>query len=556
MFSNPIVQRELIGTLRSHRALAVQLALVAVLSVLVIGRWPSEDRVGASAEQSQQVFSVFAYGLMVGVILLAPVFPATSIVRERQQGTLRLLLNSPMTAATILSGKVIGTVGFVLLLLLLSLPPAAACYTMGGIDLKQQVVPAYVVLFAASIQYGMLALVTSTYASTTDAALRVTYGFILLLAVITLGPYQFLQSLVTGWPATVIDWVRCASPIPAMMEATHHSGLETRGTSGAGSAIWRYLILAAGSILVFVIWTGMRLNFRLFDRARTVGKVTDDRSAGARAYRRVMFLWFFDPRRRTGLIGPLTNPVMVKEFRTRKFGRSHWLLRLFGFFMIISLGLMLASTRSTIDWGVSTLAAILVLLSIGLIILITPSLASGLISGERESGGWKLLMLTPLSAPRIVSGKLMSVAWTLAMVLMSTLPAYVMLEHLDVAGQIPIRDTLISLLLTAVFALLLTAMVSSLCLRTAVATTVSYVILVFLCAGTLLFWVGYQKPFTHGTVEMALAVNPLAGALSLIEAPGFTQFELYPANWWFMGIACVCFTLVLLVQTWRLTRPQ
>lgn len=256
------------------------------------------------------------------------------------------------------------------------------------------------------------------------------------------------------------------------------------------------------------------------------------------------------------MIGPLTNPVMMKEFRSRKFGRSHWLLRLFGFFMILSLGLMLASTESTIDWGVATLASILVLLSVGLIILITPSLASGLISGERESGGWQLLMLTPLSARQIVAGKLMSVAWTLILVLMSTLPAYFMLDHLDVSGKIPIRDTLISLILTAVFALLLSAMVSSLFGRTAVATTVSYGLLVALCAGTLLFWVGYQKPFTHGTVEAVLSVNPLAGALSLIDAPGFTQFELYPANWWFLGIGCVFCTLVLLVQTWRLTRPQ
>ena len=165
MFSNPIIQRELIGTLRTTRALALQLALVAALSALVIVRWPSEDRVDVSAEQAQQVFSVFAYGLMVGVILLAPVFPATSIVRERQEGTLRLLLNSPMSSAAILVGKVVGTVGFVLLLILLSLPPAAACYTMGGIDLQMQVIPGYLVLFVAAIQYAMLALLVSTFAS-------------------------------------------------------------------------------------------------------------------------------------------------------------------------------------------------------------------------------------------------------------------------------------------------------------------------------------------------------------------------------------------------------
>ena len=31
------------------------------------------------------------------------------------------------------------------------------------------------------------------------------------------------------------------------------------------------------------------------------------------------------------------NPVMVKEFRSRRFGRSHWTLRLIAFGAILSL---------------------------------------------------------------------------------------------------------------------------------------------------------------------------------------------------------------------------
>jgi hypothetical protein len=52
----------------------------------------------------------------------------------------------------------------------------------------------------------------------------------------------------------------------------------------------------------------------------------------------------------------------------------------------------------------------------GLIVLITPSLASGLISSDLETGGWQLLQMTPLSALTIITGKLLSVTWTLLLV--------------------------------------------------------------------------------------------------------------------------------------------
>ena len=555
--SNPIIHRELVGMLRTGRALTLQVLLVLVLCALVILRWPGEGRVDISGSQSQQVLNVFGYGLMVGVILLAPVFPATSIVRERQQGTLALLLNSPMSSVSILLGKLIGTVGFVLLLLILSVPAAAACYTMGGVDLVGQLLHIYVILFLAALQFATLGMVVSTYATTTDASLRVTYGLILIICVLTLGPHQFLQGLLTmPFVAVAVDWFRCLSPIPAMLEAMHHSGVESRGTMGLGNVAGRYAMLALPLTAVFVLWTLARLNFRLFDRARPVGKVTDDRSTAVRAYRRFMFLWFFDPKRRSGLIGPLSNPVMVKESRSRRFGRSHWLMRLVGFCAIVSLALMLAATSATIAWGVATLGTILVLMTVGLIILLTPTLASGLISGERESGGWKMLMMTPLSPISIITGKLLSVVVTLSLLLVAVLPAYALLDLIDVRHELRIAETLICQVLIAMFALLLSAAISSVFQRTATATTVSYGLLVGLCAGTLLFWLGYGAPFTRSTVEAALLINPMAGALTLIDARGFSDFELFPAHWWFLVCGSGVSLLVLSIQTWRLTRPQ
>ena len=117
-------------------------------------------------------------------------------------------------------------------------------------------------------------------------------------------------------------------------------------------------------------------------------------------------------------------------------------------------------------------------------------------------------------------------------------------------------DDAITMLITAIFALLVTAMLSSFFRRTAAATTTAYTVLVGLVAGTMLFHLGRGSPFTTNTVESVLTVNPLAAALVLIQAPNFDEYQLLPANWWFMGIACLICLLVLLLRTWRLTKPQ
>ena len=46
MILNPIVQRELVAMLRTRRALALQVCLVAALSLLVVLRWPTDARRG------------------------------------------------------------------------------------------------------------------------------------------------------------------------------------------------------------------------------------------------------------------------------------------------------------------------------------------------------------------------------------------------------------------------------------------------------------------------------------------------------------------------------
>lgn len=551
--ANPLIHRELVTLLRRRRMVLLQCGLAVAFALLVIVRWPTEPRMALSGTRAQEVFRLFSYGLMAALLLILPVFPATNIVRERASGTLALLLNTPLGAWRIFWGKLVAVLGLAGLILVLSLPSAAACYALGGISLTGDIAAVFAVLALVAAQYSALGLLISTQATTTDAAVRWTYGMVLASSVFTLGPYQFLQGTGT-YLAELSDWVRCISPFSALMALQGSGDLSGTGLLSTTNIPGRFTVLSVGLTVLYSVWTLSRLNHTIFDQSRAAGKISDDQSLAVRTARRVMFI--VDPQRRSGSIGRFTNPVMVKEFRCRRFGRLHWLLRLIAACAVLSLGLTYSTVTGTVDWGVDMIGGIMVLLQVALLVLITPSLAAGLISTELESGGWPLLQMTPMSPLRIVWGKLLSVILTLAMVLCATLPGYIVMVYIEPGLTLQVQRVVICLIATAVFAMLLSAAVGSLFKRTAPATAAAYAALLAVCGAPLLVWLGRDAPFGHDTVEAALIINPIAAALSVIRLPGFRDYDLIPGNWWFLGIASVVCLLILLGQTRRISRPR
>ena len=155
---NPLVHRELVTVLRQRRMLLLQCGVATAFALLVIMRWPTEPRMALSGTRAQEVFRLFAYGLLSALLLMLPVFPATSIVRERNSGTLALLLNTPLGPWRIFWGKLLAVMGLAGLILSLSLPSAAACYALGGISLRGDLVAVYLLLSLAALQYAALGL--------------------------------------------------------------------------------------------------------------------------------------------------------------------------------------------------------------------------------------------------------------------------------------------------------------------------------------------------------------------------------------------------------------
>lgn len=548
-----ILAREFTSLLRRRRMLVMQCILVIVFGLLVVLRWPTDGRVAMAGTRSQQVFQLFSYGLLAIMLFVLPVFPSTSIVKEKKQGTLALLLNTPLGPVRIFFGKLVSVLMLAGWILVLSLPAASACFAMGGLSLYGDLFRMYLLLFLVALQYSVLALLISSYATTIDGAVRMTYGTVLALSILTLGPHYFFQGT-QGVMSDLGELLRCVSPFSSLMSLTGSGDIANQGLMTNVDPLGRFLISSLGIAVVGALWTMTRLNHTIFDRNRSSGTISDDQSASVQAVRRVFFL--IDPQRRSQGISSYTNPLMVKEFRCRRFGRLHWLIRLVSICAMLSLGLTYAATAGTLDWGVETIGGIMVVMQVALVILITPSLSAGLISSERESRGWQLLRTTPLSTVTIVWGKMLSVILPLMLILCATLPGYLVMVYIEPGMTLQVQRVVICLVATAIFSLLLSAAVGSLFVRTATATAAAYGALLTVCALPLLIWMGRDAPFGHSTVEVFLKMNPIAAALSVIRMPGFQNYSLIPANWWFLGIFSVLSLFVLIGQTYRISRPQ
>ncbi len=550
-WTNPIFRRELLDRLRSWRTLVAVLAVASVSSGLVLLRWPTDAAVDVVSQGSMLVFRPLAFALTLAVTMLVPAFPATSLVAERRRGTLQLLLNSPIGPLQIYVGKLLSNVGLSLILISVSLPALAACFAMGGISVRDHIGPLALVLIAMAVQYSAIGLWISIRSTSSDASLRWTYAAVLALSVLSVGPLVLVGNL-SGIQATVAHWLTALSSMSALQQIT---GSQSAVASLGVNTGWVEFLFASALITVVAsIGAVRRLDPLLLDRARPAGRVTGLAGEKGGLMRRLAYL--VDPNRRKAGIPWFLNPVMVKEFRTRKFGRLHWLIRLVSLCAIISLLLTVLAATGTVNWGVERIAGPLVLMQVALMLLVGPSLGANLIASEVESGGWQLLRVAPISPLRILTGKLASGLWTMLLVLLATLPGYAVMSYIQPALGGQVGNVVVSLLIAVCMVVSISACISAFANRTALATVTSYGVLLVLFAGTLLIWLARGKPFGPIFVERVLMLNPAAAALCEMQTPGFEQYSLTPAAWWVGGgISIVCL-MVLSVRVWQMTRPD
>jgi ABC-type transport system involved in multi-copper enzyme maturation permease subunit len=186
------------------------------------------------------------------VILLAfitPALTAGAISGERERQTIDLLFVTPLRPFAIIWGKLLASMSFVLLLLMLSVPIFSLVFLFGGIELDQMI-SAFIVVGVSALTFGLLGLAFSSLFRRTLAATVAAYGaaFVLMVGSLVYGllfPVEFdLSTTVAPAPPAVT----MLSPILPLVTISTNSAIPCYGSRLSNSARDNALKSGSGGI--------------------------------------------------------------------------------------------------------------------------------------------------------------------------------------------------------------------------------------------------------------------------------------------------------------------
>ena len=484
---NPVLIRELLVNLRSNRAFVLQLLYVTFLGVVVYFAWPSEGKL-VSADLAQRLFNMFFLGQFFLVALVAPSFAAGSITGEKERKTYEMLLASPLRPSSILVGKLLSSLTYLVILILSSLPLVIICFLLGGI-LLSEVARAYLILILAAGTFGLLSLACSSYFSRTSSALVVSYLVILPVAVLCVVLTQTKEVVLR-------DFVSIAVLPPWTL------------------AIWAVVIILVNRRLLRppdVGSEGKDVVDEEQEMKYAIGVVID---------RDLFPDKLFAPAKRTDLMPDGTNPVLDKELRSEIFSQGTLMLRVvIQVSMLLSIPLMAALLFLRPEYAGYYVAYV-----ITFNMLVGPVFSAGSITQERERQTLNLLLTTLLTPGKIVFAKL------LAALRVSTVLTFLLTEQLLLAYLLipELRDrawTLLVFLAIIATTCLATSTIGLLCSslsrKTSVAMVVTYMVLLVLFVGPI----GVRKylegfgDMSYSQIEALTITSPYSAALSLPMKP-------------------------------------
>jgi len=519
---NPILTKEVISTLRSRKALLLSLTFIVVLSFLVIAMWPAEGISPDSAHRARAIFSTVVVAQLAMLLLFAPSFASTCITSEKDSNTYESLYCTDLTATAIVLGKLGGATGFLVLLIMLSLPIGALSMALGGVNLGE-FFTAYVILVASAGLFGLLGVTFSALMRRSFGSLIVTY----IALIVICGVVQIPPLLLPGWRGgqTWLHRVRCISPFSALMALTQNV-FRSRGAGATAEALaWFFgFLIVAFLILLLLAILGARRSAARPPRRRRAA-IGDETPLSRRMLRRTFFL--VDARRRRRPISLLVNPIFVLEFRNRIMSKSN-MLRTFFAWIIVSMGsvIMVAGT-----WGaasIDTVRLIAISMQFGLVVLLTPSLTVGAISSEIENRTIDQLRMTPIGPLRILLGKLAAAFGYALMLLVAIIPVFLAIMFIRQNFNLDQLLAVVSVT-SATIALAITAgmFFSSICRRTAVAAAFTYGLMGVMVVASAMAAIISER--LHPALTKAtLAVNPV---ICVVAAMSEQMFDRYSALW-------------------------
>jgi ABC-type transport system involved in multi-copper enzyme maturation permease subunit len=200
---NPIMVKELRGSMRASRFFATHLTLLSLFACGLLlafssqiagrsGNYPSGEGVLDDPSQVGRAVFLITQSLHLAIVfLIVPGLAAASITSERESLTHELLLSTTLTAQEIVWGKFTAAMVQTFMIFISFLPLVSLCFLFGGVTVYQ-ILANYAFLIGLSALMIAFALSISANARTTARATVTAYALALLaggivLALLTAG---------------------------------------------------------------------------------------------------------------------------------------------------------------------------------------------------------------------------------------------------------------------------------------------------------------------------------------------------------------------------------
>jgi ABC-type transport system involved in multi-copper enzyme maturation permease subunit len=508
--ANPIVQRELLTTLRAPRSAWTLVATVGLLTFLTLALWPAGGLYSLGEQASHTLLNSVSLGCLLLALLIAPAFTATSLTSEKENASYDLLTHTLLRPSQIAWGKVVSAQLYLAFLVVAMLPILAATLFLGGTAAGQLMLIVGVVAGAA-ISTGLLGFAVSAWSRESFSALVLTYTIMLFWCTLPLLSPLLLPGIIEQVP--FIGMATFSSPV-AMMLNSLDPGLFTslRLPIGIQHATSVYFFSCAGiSLVCWLTGTICILLPGFMTRQYRTSRVPD--------LPRLKFPFvLLDPRRRKRLIGNWTNPILAKELRSKTFGQGPWIIRgMYATFTVslVLIGLMVKQGMSqTMDLDILKLTMIAFQLLV--VILLVPALLSGAVTQEVEQQQFDLLRQTLIKPGTFLLGKMFSVWLLILLLLIASIPMWWMMAYLESYQWVGTLVSLAIVISTLVLVSAVSLFSSCVARTTAAATAIAFVIVGILTFGTLIpTLMGNRLPTALRTA--ILSWNPFAAGLQAVS---------------------------------------
>ena len=213
VLQNPITLKELRSRMRGRRAFVIlSVYLLATCTIifftylfLVLNNSTTST---AGTLAGQTIFFFMISIQMFLVVFVAPAFTAGAITGEKERQTFELLRTTLMSPRRFVFGKVVSALGYVMLLLVSTIPLISLAFMIGGISWIEIIV-SQAMLIAGAFAYSLMGLYFSSRMKSTLAATVTTYivtlailigiPLIISLGALIISPFLFITGAEPDW---------------------------------------------------------------------------------------------------------------------------------------------------------------------------------------------------------------------------------------------------------------------------------------------------------------------------------------------------------------------